>query len=284
MRGASDDSRAGPDLRVLDGVAGWCGGLHGAMPLEDALKSLAGGLDAQAAALTRHHHRNEDKPRTVALFDLSGSIRRAFAQDVLDYLFEVSRAGTAWFLSDLLDDPDWTGSSGLEFWRAQRGIAEIVVIPLARSAQQADYIEFHFKASLEASRRAEVEALVPTILRSWSGRKPGLVTGAVADERLEHARNRAHAQRPNWDAPLLGLSNPANLSRAEFRVCLLVSRGLSVRGMCEELGLSDNTVRSHLRAIYAKTGTSSMAELLYRILSASQDEVANQPVRLARPG
>lgn len=284
MRGASAEFRPGPDLRVLDGVAGWCGGLHGAMSLDEALKSLAIGLEAEAAALARHHHRNEDKPRTVALYDRAGSLRRAFAQDVLSYLFEVARVGTAWFLSDLLDDPDWSASPGLASWRAHRGVAEIVVIPLAQSAQQTDYMEFHFTGKLEASERAEIEALVPTILRSWSGRKPGLVTGAVADERLEQARTRTRDMRPRWDVPLLGMSNPANLSRAEFRVCLLVSRGLSVRGMCEELGLSDNTVRSHLRAIYAKTGTSSMAELLYRILSAGQEGAANVPERLARRG
>ena len=30
------------------------------------------------------------------------------------------------------------------------------------------------------------------------------------------------------DAPILGMSNPAKLSRAEFRVCILLARGLSV--------------------------------------------------------
>ena len=37
---------AGPDLRVLDGIASWCGGLHGSMQLGDALKSL--GIDLNA--------------------------------------------------------------------------------------------------------------------------------------------------------------------------------------------------------------------------------------------
>lgn len=282
MRGVPADLKPGPDLRVLDGVAGWCGGLHGAMSLDEALKSLAAGLEADAAALSRHHHRNEDKPRTVALYDAlhgEGAIRRAYCQVALDYLFTFARVGAAWFLSDLLDDPGWRSSAGLTAWRTHRGIAEIVVVPLAQSAQQSDFIEFHFTRPLKASERAEIEALVPTILRSWAGRKPGLVTGAAMDERFQA---RARVLRPAWDAPLLGMSNPAGLSRAEFRVCLLVSRGLSVRGISEELGLSDNTVRSHLRAIYAKTDTSSMAELLYRILSGSQDDAL--PERIARRG
>lgn len=282
MRGVSADQRPGPDLRVLDGVAGWCGGLHGAMSLDNALKSLAVGLEADAAALSRHYHRNEAKPRTVVLYDRverEVTIRRAYCQDVLDYLFTFTRVGAAWFLSDLLDDPGWHAAEGLEKWRSQRGIAEIVVMPLAQSVQQSDLIEFHFARPLPATERSEIEALVPTILRSWAGRKPGLVTGAAVDERLQA---RARSPRPAWDVPLLGMSNPAGLSRAEFRVCLLVSRGLSVRGISEELGLSDNTVRSHLRAIYAKTDTSSMAELLYRILSSSQEEAL--PERVARRG
>lgn len=276
---SSADPRPGPDLRVLDGIAGWCGGLHGAMPLEDALGSLTTGLDATAAALSRHHHRNEDHPRTVAVSDAGHGLRRAFCQDVLGYMFGKARAGTAWFLSDMAGDPGWTRSSSLAAWCRSADIGEIAVIPLTHSVQQDDYIEFHFDRALSASQRAEIEALVPTIVRSWSGRKPGLVTGAVADERLVQARERARRMKRDWDAPILGMSNPAGLSRAEFRVCLLLSRGLSVQGVAGELGLSDNTVRSHLRAIYAKTETSSLAELVYRILSAGVEE---EPVGLRR--
>jgi DNA-binding CsgD family transcriptional regulator len=279
MRGTSVDSRPGPDLRVLDGVAGWCGGLHGAMALGEALKSLAVGLNADAAALSRHHHRSEVQPRTVALYDDGQGIRRAYSQDVLGYLFEAARAGTAWFISDLLYDTAWKPTRGLASWMAARRIEEIVVIPLVHSAQQADYIEFHFARSLAPSERAEIEALVPTIVRSWAGRKPGLVTQAVADERLMEARTRARQSRADWEEPVLGMSNPAGLSRAEFRVCLLLSRGLSVKGVADGLGLSENTVRSHLRAIYAKTETSGLAELLYRILSAGREETANLPRR-----
>ena len=74
------------------------------------------------------------------------------------------------------------------------------------------------------------------------------------------------------DEPILGTSNPARLSRAEFRVCLLLSRGLSVKGVTVELGLSEATIRSHLRSIYSKTQTSGLAELVYRILSNGTDE------------
>ncbi|CAN0603457.1 unnamed protein product, partial [Ectocarpus sp. 12 AP-2014] len=53
---------------MLDGIAGWCGGLHGSMSLDETLRALATGCNAVSAALARHH-RGEKLPRTVALFD-----------------------------------------------------------------------------------------------------------------------------------------------------------------------------------------------------------------------
>ena len=50
MFGSRGENRAesvhelGTDLRVLDGIASWRGGLHGSMGLPEALKSLAVGL------------------------------------------------------------------------------------------------------------------------------------------------------------------------------------------------------------------------------------------------
>ena len=113
--------------------------------------------------------------------------------------------------------------------------------------------------------------MLPTLVRAWSGRKRGLVTQVQMDERIQRARANAEAQKIKPEEAILGVSNPANLSRAEFRVCLLLSRGLSVKGVTDELGLSEATVRSHLRSIYAKTDTSGLPELVYRLLSGGQE-------------
>lgn len=271
------DARLGADLRVLDGIAGWCGGLHGSMPLTDALKSLATGLGAEAAALSRHL-RTEERPRTVALFDAREGeddlpqLRRALCRDVMGYLYEKARPSTVWFLSDLVDDAAWTGTEMLNNWRLTREMDEIVALPLSGNQQQHDYIEFHFAQPLARSERLEIEAMMPTVVRSWAGRKTGLVTQARMDDRMVAARSAAQAgKQKKWNEPILGMSNPARLSRAEFRVCLLLSRGLSVKGVTDELGLSEATVRTHLRSIYSKTETSGIAELLYRILSSDPE-------------
>lgn len=274
MRPSFEEPRGAPDLRVLDGVASWCGGLHGAMPLGEALKALASGLGASGAAITRHHHRTEDRPRLVALFsgDRTSALGRAYCGEVLGGLFGLARAGSVWFLSDIAAGSDWLPSGDLGRLLEAGGTGDIVVIPMSVSRQCVDYIEFHFSALLTPAKQAEIEALVPTIERSWVGRKPGLVAAATLDGRAIPARVSNENERRRWDRAILGMSNPAGLSRAEFRVCLLLSRGLSVKALSEELGLSDNTVRSHLRAIYAKTETTSLPELIYLIMSVTDDD------------
>lgn len=274
----SSSARSGPDLRVLDGVAAWCGGLHGSMTLQEALAALGISLNAGTAAIARHYHRSEERPRTVAIYDSEAGnieapvlLRRPLCQDVLSHMFTKARAATIWFDSDLADDPSWNVSKSLSNWKIVREVKEIVVVSLATSHQQNDYIEFHFDHLLSHAERMELETLVPTIVRSWAGRQQGLVTQSTVDDRILRARSAAADQKLQWDEPVLGIGNPARLSRAEFRVCVLVSHGLSVSGVASELVLTENTVRSHLRAIYSKTETCSLAELLYRIISSGKD-------------
>jgi DNA-binding NarL/FixJ family response regulator len=255
------------------------------MSLGDALDALAAGFGSEAAVLSRKVAQ-QDRPRAVALFDAMANepdavtIRRPFCQDVMGYLFAQARASTVWFLSDHLDDARWQATETLARWREVRDVAEIVVVALAGNLREQDYLEFHFTEPLAYSRKLELESLAPTLVRSWSGRKPGLVTQAQMDDRMVRHRAVAKTKRLKADAPLLGLSNPAKLSRAEFRVCVMLARGLSVKGMTEELGLTEATVRTHLRSIYSKAEVSGMQELLYRILSAgSEDEVRARGAR-----
>lgn len=248
------------------------------MTLQEALAALSASLNANTAAIARHYHRSEERPRTVAVYDAEAGntevpvlLRRALCQDVLDHMFTKARAATIWFDSDLAGDPSWNVSQLLFNWKTVREIKEIVVLSLATSHQQNDYIEFHFDRLLSRAERLELETLVPTIVRSWAGRQQGLVTQSTVDERILRARSEAAEKKVQWDTPVLGIGNPARLSRAEFRVCVLVSHGLSVSGVASELVLTENTVRSHLRAIYSKTETSNLAELLYRIISSGKD-------------
>ncbi len=267
----------GSELRVLDGIASWCGGLHGSMALQDALASLAEGIGVEAAALGRHHHA-EDACRTVCVYDRRGAtedsptLSKTFASDVLGQFYQSAKAGTVWFMSDVVNDARWPGSEALCRWRASREIPEIAVIVLAGSLRERDFMVFHFASELSLSARHEIENISKTLVRAWSRRKQGLVTQAQMDERMVRARRAAAAAKKARDLPILDAGNPAKLSRAEFRVCLLLSRGLSVKAVTGELGLCEATVRSHLRSIYSKTEASGLRELLYKLLAHDRPE------------
>lgn len=257
------------DLKMLDGIAGWCGGLHGSMALSETLGALAGGCGASAAAIARHH-RGEHLPRTVSIFDSKArvedlpTLQRPLTRDAMGYMYRKAKPATVWFLTDLLDDAAWTGTQMLTNWQLSREIQEIVVISLG-GTQNRDFVEFHFEEHLKYSEKLEFEALTPTIVRSWAGRKKGLVAETLMGGRRSPAATAEKSSR--LVEPILSMANPANLSRAEFRVCLMLSKGLSVKGVVEELGTSEATVRSHLRSIYQKTEAQGMAELLYLILA-----------------
>jgi DNA-binding CsgD family transcriptional regulator len=53
-----------------------------------------------------------------------------------------------------------------------------------------------------------------------------------------------------------------DLSPAEARVARCLAEGLHVDAIAAKLGVQENTVRTHLKGVYAKTGTSRQAELI----------------------
>ena len=76
-----------------------------------------------------------------------------------------------------------------------------------------------------------------------------------------------------------GTAVPAewNLSQRETEVALLVSRGLSNKEIAAELYISFNTVKSHVRAVYDKSGCRSRFALMSAL--ASQQPNHNQLAR-----
>jgi DNA-binding CsgD family transcriptional regulator len=71
-------------------------------------------------------------------------------------------------------------------------------------------------------------------------------------------------QRPNRQV----LRDLFGLTAAECRLAEVLSRGTSLREAAEQLGITDNTVHSHLQHIFDKTQTNRQVELL-RILNGS---------------
>jgi DNA-binding CsgD family transcriptional regulator len=56
------------------------------------------------------------------------------------------------------------------------------------------------------------------------------------------------------------------LSHREAQVLAALAAGLSPRQIAEQLGISRNTLRSHLKSCYAKTGCGSRNELMQRVI------------------
>ncbi len=251
------------------------------MPLSKAVEALALGVGADCAVLSRHPM-SQQAPSEISIYDAmdNGAVSRPYCKDVMGYLYSMARPATVWFLSDHLEDDNWEMAAGLDAWCEMRGIEDIVVLSLEVSVSQRDLVEFHFTRSLDYSERRELEGVAPTLTRAWSGRKAGLVTQAKMDDRMIRHREAARrAQADKARVPILGMDNPANLSRAETRVCVLLSRGLSVKAVVSELGLAEATIRSHLGSIYQKTGVAGIQELMYRLMSSTSEHAATPHVR-----
>ena len=267
------------DASVVEAIADWCDALHGDLPLEDAFAALAAGLGAEAGMLVRTHF-SDFRPMRIALWDRNGArspspLAASFADGRFGPHIARPRAASVWLHSyaDGADDAD----PALEAWQARRGLGELAVLVLSGGPGVRDHIELHFRAALDPATQAALGAVLPTMARTWANRQVGLVTRMVVNHRAtaEPAPARPAA------AMILSPSNPARLSRAEFRVCLLLSRGLSVNGVSDELAVSDATVRSHLRSIFSKTGTSGLAELVFALLRAKPDAAAQSGLRCA---
>jgi len=76
---------------------------------------------------------------------------------------------------------------------------------------------------------------------------------------------------PDSPLPLSGdtLSALYQLTPSEARIAIALTNGLSVEDICESLGRSTNTVRTHLRSIFEKTRTSGQADLVRLLLSSA---------------
>ena len=253
---------------VIEAIADWCEALHGGLSLQDAFAHLVRGLGAEAGILVRTHL-NEFRPIRIAIHDCkpdagAHQLRAAFADGHFGPHMTRPRTATVWLGSAHVGESGADPAPTLGEWQAVRRMREFAVLVLSGGPITRDHIELHFREPLSLNVQASVGAVLPTMARTWATRQVGLITRTVINMRLSHDLERPGTAK----APLLSINNPARLSRAEFRVCLLLSRGLSVLGVSAELSLSDATVRSHLRNIYAKTETSGLAELVFLLLGS----------------
>ena len=61
-------------------------------------------------------------------------------------------------------------------------------------------------------------------------------------------------------------------------MCVLVSRGLAPKAVANEIGVTVNTIRSHLRKIYVKTNLGSYHQLARQLISQVEQQALHQNV------
>ncbi len=248
-------------VTLIEGITGWSLALQGQVPLKRGLDSLMNGFDAEAAALVRIG-RAEGSSTNLVVADPRSStesvcpLEKSYASALLGRYMSCPKSGSVWLSSQ--NDTDQ--STALRQFQRRRKLAELAVIIIGTEEKSVYLLELHFAQRLPSDAAAFLSVLADTLKNTWSNR----AIGCFAEAALE---GRKRAAAPATDATILSTGNPKRLSRAEFRVCLLLSAGLSTQRIIDELGISRSTLRSHLRQIYSKTETSNLADLLYRLLA-----------------
>ena len=240
-------------------------------PLEAVLGSLARHFGAEAICFAR---RDRTKPgvRTLTICDGNSDTRRprlgqSYASLLLGTRLDGLKAGAAVYCSEAtqdIEDPE----PELVQWAARRGITEILILCLESQNGVRDIIELHFSSPCQKCSYAEVEAIAKSLTEVYAGRRPGLIqqellSGSPA-RRSDHVTSEAQQ--------ILAPENPAGLTRAEWRLCFLVAKGLSRSGVADEMQVTENTIRTHLRAIYAKTGYETFHDLALRLVSPREQQ------------
>jgi DNA-binding CsgD family transcriptional regulator len=159
-------------------------------------------------------------------------------------------------------------------WKMRNRIRDVGFICLSRNSREADYLELYFRENPGTGWEGAVGSSAAVLARVYEVRRPGLVTEALARDR---ARSERHL--PD-DFLILAAENVARLTRTEWKVCVLVSRGLVAKSVAAEIGVSTTTVRTHLRNIYAKTGFQGYHQLAHRLVSPEEQQALHDPGRM----
>lgn len=90
--------------------------------------------------------------------------------------------------------------------------------------------------------------------------------GAFTDRLIQHASAAVCTVSPVTTDKLHSAQQRFGLTDAELQVARLIARGRSAGAAAQELGVAVSTVRTHLSALFGKTGTQRQAELVALLL------------------
>ncbi len=199
----------------------------------------------------------------------------SFVNEALGTFNNRPKAGSVFSFKEDGKDPSEVSPILLE-WMSQRRIDDIVFICLDNQGGEIDLLELHFRKDGLPNWREGVVALAPELTKIFSQRRPGLMVEAISRQTVSPLR------KTSGDVLILSTENPTGLTRAEWRVCILISRGLSAQAIGEELGVGRATIRTHLKHIYSKTGMESFHMLARKLVSVEEREALHGKQAQAR--
>jgi len=240
----------------LNIVALWMHATGSGAAFDDVLSRFQSLLGASGAQVVRQM-RQPAQTRMIARRDQSAG--KLFERPVTSFCSALfgdmshhARAGSLWRLTEARTDRDILHDLD------ELGLREVCVLVLSTEDDFTDYLELHLSRPLPDHDLALLEMLGPIMAEGWRKRAPGSIEAAIAGRPFPVTQRGQRAC-----GPILGSNNPAGLTRSEFRICTLVQSGQMPDEISELLGVSKSTLRSHMRAIYLKTGASGQVELVH---------------------
>lgn len=155
-------------------------------------------------------------------------------------------------------------------------------------AQADESFRTHGQVGESASSHGAV--LIAQQSNSQAGQTSGQVgeSARVPERKSEstqaHERALEGAQtpeQPDWPAILATFSKRYGLTRRESEICSYLVRGRSARHIAEELVISENTVWTHIKNVYAKTATSGKDSLIELFESQAREDARSRSAGLA---
>lgn len=235
--------------------------LHGRAALGDVTQGLI--RQVEGANLVFYRIRASGEPPQV----ITAAVRRAdavrperptgtLARHLLERHADDMEPGSIWRLSEFAEDPDFAVSPAGREWSERTDLIEVSLIVLEHRRGHLDVIEIQFDRPPNRHKDIPTTMITASMAEAWAARESGLIARLIA------ANGRTRAPANHAAGHILGSGNPCGLSRAELRVCHLLAVGLKAADIARNLGVSIATTRTHLRNIYAKTGTSGQIEVM----------------------
>lgn len=240
----------------------WTECLHGTASLRDGLAALSGVTGAASALLYRWCPVSR-RPRIIASRQRDPArgaqpLPHPVGPDLIPVELHRARPGSVWRLEDAGSDLDSRQAQSV----AERGLVDIVVIPLGQTDGTVDVLELCLDRSAAPALVTMLRDLARALSFAWSRRPHGRISQILSNTPLTDRRLRG-AQ----NTTPLSVGNPWRLTPTEMRICHLIREGQDPARIVSLIGVTESTMRTHLRSIYAKSGVTGQVGLVRLLLA-----------------